>query len=125
MTRITALEDRIIAASQQASSMEAWLKREIYTCCATRREETANPLGETGWQPTIGRIQLWSTDVEFRHNGHTCTIRAFFDGADIPSDAIRESRWTEELAIEEAERMKKQLIEMHESRLRRKWVPAE
>lgn len=40
MTRITALEDRIIAASQQASSMEAWLKREIHTCYATRREET-------------------------------------------------------------------------------------
>lgn len=29
-----------IAASQQASSMEAWLKREIHICYATRREET-------------------------------------------------------------------------------------
>lgn len=84
-----------------------------------------NPLGETGWQPTIGRIKLWGTDVQYHRNGHTGTIRGIFDGADTPNDAIRRSRWSEELAIEEAEEMKKQLIEKHECRLRRKWVPAE
>lgn len=84
-----------------------------------------NPLGETGWQPTIGRIKLWCEDVSYHRNGHTGTIRAIFDGADTPNDAIRRSRWSEESAIEEAEEMKKQLIEKHESRLRRKWVPAE
>ncbi len=84
-----------------------------------------NPLGETGWQPTIGRIKLWGIDVEYRHNGHVCTVRAFFDGADIPSDAIRCSCWSEELAIEEAEEMKQRLIDKHEERLRTQWVPAE
>ena len=84
-----------------------------------------NPLGETGWQPTVGRIELWGTDVQYRHDGHTSTIRPFFGGADIPSDAIRYSCWSEELAIEAAEEMKKQLIEMHESRMRRKWEPVE
>lgn len=76
-----------------------------------------NPLGETGWQPTVGRIELWYTDVQH--------IRAIFDGANVPHDAVRHSCGSEEVAIERAKRMKKYLIEMHESRLRRKWVPAE
>nr|MDK7248577.1 hypothetical protein [Corynebacterium amycolatum] len=84
-----------------------------------------NPLGETGWQPTIGRIKLWGTDVQYRHDGHASTIRAIFDGADTPSDAIRNSCWTEKLAIEEAEEMKQRLIDKHEERLRTQWVPAE
>lgn len=84
-----------------------------------------NPLGETGWQPTIGRIKLWCEDVSYHRNGHTGTIRAIFDGAYVPNDAIRRSRWSEEAAIEEAEEMKKRLIEKHECRLRRKWAPAE
>lgn len=84
-----------------------------------------NPLGETGWQPTIGRIKLWSTDVQHHRNGHSGTIRAIFDGADVPNDAIRDACQTEERAIEAAKRIKKRLIEKHESRLRRKWEPVE
>ncbi|MDC7116144.1 hypothetical protein [Corynebacterium amycolatum] len=76
-----------------------------------------NPLGETGWQPTVGRIELWYTDVQH--------IRAIFDGANAPHDAVRHSCGSEEVAIERAKRMKKYLIEMHESRLRRKWEPVE
>lgn len=76
-----------------------------------------NPLGETGWQPTVGRIELWYTDVQH--------IRAIFDGANVPHDAVRHSCGSEEVAIERAKRMKKYLIEMHESRLRRKWEPVE
>ena len=84
-----------------------------------------NPLGETGWQPTIGRIELWGTDVQYRHNGHTSTIRAIFDGADTPSDAIRYSCWSEKLAIEEAEEMKQRLIGKYEERIRTQWTPVE
>lgn len=84
-----------------------------------------NPLGETGWQPTIGRIKLWCEDVQYRHDGHTGTIRAIFDGACVPNDAIRCSCGSEEAAIEAAKRMKKHLIEKHECRLRRKWEPVE
>lgn len=84
-----------------------------------------NPLGETGWQPTIGRIELWGTDVQYRHDGHTSTIRPFFGEADIPSDAIRYSCWSEERAIEEAEEMKQRLIGKYEERLRTQWAPGE
>lgn len=84
-----------------------------------------NPLGETGWQPTIGRIQLWDTDVQHHGNGSSSTIRAIFDGANVPNDAVRHDCWSEERAIEAAKRMKKRLIQMHECRLRRKWEPVE
>lgn len=83
-----------------------------------------NPLGETGWQPTIGRIELWGTDVQYRHDGYASTIRPFFGGADIPSDAIRYSCWSEERAIEEAEEIKQRLIDKNEERLRQQWRPA-
>lgn len=84
-----------------------------------------NPLGETGWQPTIGRIALWDTGAQHHSNGHSRTIRAIFDGAYVPNDAIRYSCWSEERAIEVAEEMKKKLIDKYESRLRRKWEPVE
>lgn len=92
------------------------IQKDLYDakCGATK---LTNPLGETGWQPTIGRIKLWDTDVQ--------NIRAIFDGANVPHDAVRHSCGSEEVAIEGAKRMKKHLIEMHECRLRRKWVPAE
>lgn len=83
-----------------------------------------NPLGETGWQPTIGRIEPWGTDAEYRHDGHSSAIRAFFDGAGIPSDAIRYSCETEEDAIRAAEDIKQMLIGKHEERLRQQWRPA-
>jgi hypothetical protein len=84
-----------------------------------------NLLGETGWQPTIGRIELWGTDVQYRHDGHVSTIRPFFGEAGIPSDAIRYSCWSEERAIEEAEEMKQRLIGKYEERIRTQWVPGE
>lgn len=84
-----------------------------------------NPLGETGWQPTIGRIKLWCEGVSYHRNVHTGTIRAIFDGVNVPHDAVRHSCGSEEVAIEGAKRMKKHLIEKHESRLRRQWEPAE
>lgn len=40
MTKNTESENRIAAASQEVSNMEAWLKDEIYVCYATRREGT-------------------------------------------------------------------------------------
>lgn len=91
------------------------LQKDLYDakCGATK---LTNPLGETGWQPTIGRIKLWDTDVQ--------NIRAIFDGVNVPHDAVRHSCGSEEVAIEGAKRMKKHLIEMHESRLRRQWRPA-
>lgn len=84
-----------------------------------------NPLGETGWQPTIGRIKLWGTDVQHRRDSHSGTIRGIFDGANVPNDAIRYSCWSEERAIEAAEEMKQKLIDKYEERLRTQWVPAE
>lgn len=57
--------------------------------------------------------------------GYLDAMRPIFDGADISSDAIRYSCWSEEAAIEAAEEMKKRLIEKHEYRLRWKWAPAE
>lgn len=76
-----------------------------------------NPLGETGWQPTVGRIELWDTDVQ--------NIRAIFDGASVPHDAVRHSCGSEEVAIERAKRMKKYLIDKYEERLRTQWRPAQ
>lgn len=92
------------------------IQKDLYDakCGATK---LTNPLGETGWQPTIGRIKLWDTDVQ--------NIRAIFDGANVPHDAARHSCGSEEVAIEGAKRMKKHLIEMHESRLRQQWRPAQ
>lgn len=100
------------------------IQKDLYDakCGATK---LTNPLGETGWQPTIGRIKLWCEDVQYHRNGHTGTIRAIFDGEYVPNDAIRCSRWSEEAAIEAAEEVKKRLIEKHECRLRRKWEPVE
>lgn len=85
----------------------------------------ANPLGETGWQPTIGRIALWDTDAQHHSNGHSRTVRAIFDGAEVPCDAIRYSCWSEGLAIESADEMKKKLIDKYESWLRQQWRPVE
>lgn len=82
----------------------------------------ANPLGEEGWQPTLGRIKMWGTNVEYRHHGHACTITPIFDGAERPNDAIRNSWPTRELAIQQAQKTKKRLIEMHETRMRDQWV---
>lgn len=76
-----------------------------------------NLLGETAWQPTVGRIELWYTDVQH--------IRAIFDGANVPHDAVRHSCGSEEVAIERAKRMKKYLIDKYEERLRTQWVPVE
>lgn len=84
-----------------------------------------NPLCEESWQPTLGRIYLWGTNVEYRHHGRVCTITPIFDGAERPHDAIRHSCWSRELAIQEAQDTKKRLIEMHETRMRDRWTADE
>lgn len=84
-----------------------------------------NPLGETAWQPTVGCIELWGTDVPRLPKGHLDTIRLIFDGASITEDADRHICETQEQAIRQAESMKQILIDKHKELLRQQWRPAQ